>query len=123
MSDVSIALGGFGSQGWGNSAWGEGNVSFVATGAIGSVTFILNPIEVTGVAGTASVGSVTVNGTASIPVTGLQATGSVGSVAITGTSNVFPIGVQGTGQVGQVLIWGVINDSQSPDWVIIRTAA
>jgi len=34
MSDVSIALGGFGSQGWGTAAWGEGNVSFVAYGEL-----------------------------------------------------------------------------------------
>jgi len=32
-------------------------------------------------------------------------------------------GVQGTGQVGNVLIWSVINDSQTPNWTLIRTAA
>jgi hypothetical protein len=52
--NVSIALGGFGSQGWGDAAWGEGNVSVVATGFVGTVT---------------------VTGAGNINVTGLQALG------------------------------------------------
>ena len=40
MSDVTVPLEGFGSQGWGDSAWGIGNVSFVATGSVGSVTIV-----------------------------------------------------------------------------------
>jgi hypothetical protein len=40
MSNVSIALGGFGSQGWGDAPWGFGNVSLVATGFVGSVTVV-----------------------------------------------------------------------------------
>ena len=37
MTDVAIALGGFGSQGWGVAAWGYGNSSVSATGQLGSV--------------------------------------------------------------------------------------
>ena len=72
MSDVSIALGGFGSQGWGDSAWGEGNVSFVATGFVGSVTVIAD---------------------VDVPVTGLVTTGFVGSVLVEAGSNVLVTGV------------------------------
>ena len=120
MSDVSIALGGFGSQGWGTAAWGEGNVSVVATGAIGSVTFLLNPVEVTGVAGTVFVGSVSIVGAANTPVTGLQATASVGTVAVeTGNIVVNVVGVSGTASVTSVTVWITINDNQTPNWVEI----
>jgi hypothetical protein len=122
MSDVSIALGGFGSQGWGNAAWGEGNVSVVATGLIGSVSFILNPVEVTGVFGTGFVGSVSIAGAANAPVTGLQATGSVGTVTTeTGNRIVDLVGVSCTASVTSVSVWITINDSQTPNWVQIAT--
>jgi hypothetical protein len=119
MSDVTIALGGFGSQGWGTAAWGEGNVSVVATGAVGSVTFILNPVEVTGVAGTVFVGSVSVAGAANTPVTGLQATGSVGTVSVNVVTPVNVVGVSGTASVTSVTVWITINDNQTPNWVEI----
>ena len=105
MADVSIALGGFGSQGWGVAAWGEGNVSFVATGQVGSVTVQANAnVSVTGLSATGQVGSVTVTGAANVNVTGLQATGAVGSVVVTGTAVVDVTGVFGTGQVGTVTV-------------------
>jgi hypothetical protein len=119
MSDVSIALGGFGSQGWGTAAWGEGNVSVVATGSVGSVTFVLNPVEVTGVAGTVFVGSVTVRGAANTPVTGLQAVGSVGSVIVDTGIVVNVVGVSCTASVTSVTVWITINDNQTPNWVEI----
>ena len=80
-------------------------------------------VFLTGVSGTGQLGSASVTADANVDAVGVSSTGQVGSVTITGTSNVFPIGVQGTGQVGQVLIWSVINDSQTPNWEIIRTAA
>jgi hypothetical protein len=119
MSDVSIALGGFGSQGWGTAAWGRGNVSVVATGAIGSVTFILNPVEVTGVAGIGRVGSVSIAGAANAPVTGLQAVGSVGSVIVDTGIVVNVVGVSCTASVTSVSVWITINDNQTPNWVEI----
>jgi hypothetical protein len=120
MSDVSIALGGFGSQGWGTAAWGEGNVSVVATGSVGSVSIILNPIEVTGVAGTVFVGSVSITGAANTPVTGLQATATVGTVTVeTGNIVVNVVGVSGTASVTSVTVWITINDNQTPNWVEI----
>ena len=120
MSDVTIALGGFGSQGWGDAAWGEGNVSFVATGSVGSVTFILNPVEVTGVAGTVFVGSVSIIGAANTLATGLQAVGSVGNVTVeTGNIVVNVVGVSCTADVTSVTVWITINDNQTPNWVEI----
>jgi hypothetical protein len=120
MSDVSIALGGFGSQGWGTAAWGRGNVSVVATGSVGSVSIILNPIEVTGVAGIGRVGSVSIAGAANVPVTGLRATASVGTVTVeTGNIIVNVVGVNGTASVTSVAVWITINDNQTPNWVEI----
>ena len=45
-TDVEIALGGWSSQGWGDAAWGYGNVSFVATASVGSVTVAANADEI-----------------------------------------------------------------------------
>jgi len=98
MSDVTIALGGFGSQGWGSAAWGAGNVSVVATG---------------------SVGSVSIQTGATVPVTGLQAVGQIGSVSIGIGTNVFPVGVSGTASVTSVTVWITINDNQTQNWVEI----
>jgi hypothetical protein len=98
MSDVSIALGGFGSQGWGSAAWGEGNVSFVATGSIGSVSIV---------------------GSGIIPVTGLQALGQIGSVTVGEGIGVFVVGVSGTASVTSLSVWITINDTQTPNWVQI----
>ena len=142
MSDVTVPLGGFGSQGWGVAAWGEGSVSFVATGSIGSVTvaaganvpvsglqalgqvgsvFVFTDagVLVTGVAGTVILGSVSVNGAANIPVTGLQAVGSVGSVTVVPSIDVFVVGVSGTASITSVSVWITINDNQTPNWVEI----
>lgn len=96
--NVSIALGGFGSQGWGDAAWGEGNVSFVATGSIGSVTVLAG---------------------ANVPVSGLQALGQVGSVSIGIGTNVSLVGVSGTASVTSLSVWITINDNQTPNWVQI----
>ena len=98
MSNVSIALGGFGSQGWGVAAWGEGNVSFVATGSIGSVTVLTG---------------------ANVPVSGLQALGQIGSVTVGIGTNVFLVGVSGTASVTSLSVWITINDTQTPNWVQI----
>jgi len=62
VADVSIALGGYGSQGWGDASWGNGNVSFVATGSVGSVTVNADAsVSLTGVSGTTSLGAITVD--------------------------------------------------------------
>ena len=42
MADVIVPLGGWGSQGWSDSAWGEGSVSVVATGTVGTVVVVTN---------------------------------------------------------------------------------
>ena len=97
--NVSIALGGFGSQGWGDAAWGEGNVSFVATGSIGSVSIV---------------------GSGIIPVTGLQALGQVGSVTVGEGIGFLVVGVSCTASVTSVSVWITINDSQTPSWIPIN---
>lgn len=97
--NVSIALGGFGSQGWGDAAWGEGNVSFVATGSIGSVSIV---------------------GSGIIPVAGLQALGQVGSVTVEEGVGVFVVGVNCTASMTSVSIWITINDDQTPNWTPIN---
>ena len=89
MSDVSIALGGFGSQGWGTAAWGEGNVSFVATGEIeGPAIDAGSEFGVTSVNGTGEVGTVLVFTDVGVLVTGVAGTVSIGSVAVNGTANI-----------------------------------
>jgi hypothetical protein len=61
VADVAIALGGFGSQGWGEAAWGYGNSSVSASGELGSVVVSLGiDVSVTGVEATGAVGSVVV---------------------------------------------------------------
>lgn len=97
--NVSIALGGFGSQGWGDAAWGEGNVSFVATGSIGSVSIV---------------------GSGIIPVTGLQALGQVGSVTVEEGVGVFVVGVSCKASMTSVSVWITINDAQTPNWTPIN---
>lgn len=96
--NVSIALGGFGSQGWGDAAWGFGNVSVVATGFVGSVSIV---------------------GTGNVNVTGLQALGQVGSVTVGEGIGVFVVGVSGTASVTSLSVWITINDNQTPNWVQI----
>jgi len=83
------------------------------------VTFILNPVEVTGVAGTAAVGSVIARAGASAPVTGLQAVGSVGSVTVDVVIPVYVVGVSGVASVTSVSVWITINDNQTPNWLEI----
>jgi hypothetical protein len=119
MSDVTVPLGGFGSLGWSVAAWGEGNISVVATGSVGSVTVLVNPVEVTGVSGIGFVGSVVAQAGANAPVTGLQAVGSVGSVTVIPSIEVFVVGVSCTASITSVSVWITINDSQTPNWVEI----
>jgi hypothetical protein len=106
MSNVSIALGGFGSQGWGVAPWGYGNVSLVATGSVGSVTIAgASNVVVTGVNATGQVGSVTVGEGVGVYVTGVSCVASVTSVTVWITIN-----------DGQTAVWTPINDSQSSTW-------
>jgi hypothetical protein len=106
MSDVSIALGGFGSQGWGVAPWGYGNVSLVAIGSVGSVTIAAESnVVVTGVNATGQVGSVTVGEGVGVYVIGVSCVAIFTSVSVWITIN-----------DGHTAVWTPINDSQSSTW-------
>jgi hypothetical protein len=70
-----------------------------------------------------AVGTVVVTPSIEVLVTGVAGTVSVGSVTTIASANISVTGVQGTGQVGSVLVWSLIDDSQNPNWTLIRTAA
>jgi hypothetical protein len=65
-------------------------------------------------------------------VTGVSGTAYVGSVTVTNPRVVYVTGVQAVGYVGNVLVWSeivpnqnpswtAINDSQTPNWIRIAT--
>ena len=85
MADKTVYLGAvWGKDGWGDGAWGaNGNVSVVGTGAVGTVSFVLDEnIVPTGVAGTSAVGTVTINRTGVAVPTGVAGTGAVGTLGL-----------------------------------------
>ena len=95
---------------------------------------------VTGVSGTAQVGTVSTNAKATVYLTGVQATGRLGTAQVDAKATVYPTGVRGITQVGQVttsakatvyptgvqgtailnndvLVWSEVDDAQVVDWV------
>jgi hypothetical protein len=146
MTDMVVAYLGWNSssQGWNGGTWGNDVAVPGATGSIGSsVVVVANAVQpVTGLASTASVGAVTITGTANVAVTGIAATGSPGAATVVGTANLTLVGVAGTGQVGdvstlvtadanvdvtglsatasvtpiQVLVWSDVVPSQNPNY-------
>ena len=51
-----------------------------------------------------------------VNVTGVAATGSVGTVTTVAKAVVSPTGIAATGQVGQVLVWGSVVPNQNPNY-------
>ena len=51
-----------------------------------------------------------------VQVTGLAVTGSVGSVTTIGKAIVTLVGVEGTTGTPEINVWGLIDDSQDPSW-------
>ena len=105
MTDMVVAYLGWNSssQGWNGGTWGNNVALPGSTASVGAVTVVGTAVQpVTGLTSTASVGAVTVTGTASVAVTGIAATGSPGAVTVIGMANVAVTGVAGTGQVGDV---------------------
>ena len=104
--------------GWGRGGWSSGKYGLptsidvtgvAATGAVGSVTITEGSgvtVSATGVAGTGAVGSVTITqGTGvTIAVTGVAATGAVGSVVVQLPKTVSVTGVSGTSAIGSVTV-------------------
>lgn len=90
---------GWGRAGWGTDGWGTPD-----------------DLDVTGVAGTSALGSVTVTPVCNVSVTGERAIGSVGTVT-TGISGTYAVtGVSATGEVGSPNIWGLVDTAQTPNW-------
>jgi len=90
---------GWGRAGWGTDGWGTPD-----------------DLDVTGVAGTSALGSITVLPVCNVPVTSNRGIGSVGSV-IVGISVAFTVtGVSGTGEVGSPSIWSLVDTAQTPNW-------
>ena len=87
---------GWGRAGWGTDGWGTPD-----------------DLDVTGVAGTSALGSVTVLPVCNVSVTSNRGVGSVGSVVV-GISVTFEVtGVSATGEIGTTNVWGLINTSQT----------
>jgi hypothetical protein len=108
MADATVVFSGWNSssQAWGSSSWGN-NVAFPisSTGAVGTVSIEgAASVPGTGLAASGVVGSVAVvEGTGvTVSVTGLVSSGSVGSTTVEGNSSVTAGGIAGTGGIGQI---------------------
>ena len=71
------------------------------------------------VVGTTVLGQVTQASSNTVRVTGVAGTISLGSVAINGDASVILTGVSASGFVNYPLVWGLIDTSQTPNWVPI----
>ena len=65
------SIAGWGRSTWGSGAWGEAS-----------------PVELTGLAGTTALGSLTITADANVAETGVYGTGAVSSLTVTGQANV-----------------------------------
>tara|TARA_R110002012_G_scaffold196876_1_gene365359 strand:+ start:424 stop:954 length:531 start_codon:yes stop_codon:yes gene_type:complete len=108
MADVTVVFSGWNSssQAWGSSTWGN-DVAFPisSTGTVGTVSIEgAASVPETGLAASGAVGSVAVNeGTGvTVNVTGLASSGAVSSPTIEGNSSVTAGGLAGTGGIGQI---------------------
>ena len=154
MADSVAAFQGWNSsiQGWDTGTWNT-NVAYpvTATAVVNSATVATSGdanVAVTGVAGTGSVGAVTIVGHANVSVTGVAGTGvlgsffttntvvqmtsAIGTATTSGDANVAVTGVSATGAIGVLgTIWGNIipsqnsnfsntTVSQTPSWVEIE---
>jgi hypothetical protein len=75
------------------------------------------------VLGTGQIGA---DGATVVPaVTGVSGTGAIGSLNTDVDETIIPTGVAGTGAVGTVTRggWTNVEDSQTPNWIDIDTAA
>lgn len=107
--------------GWGRSTWGAGAWSqeapvevtgLAGTTALGTLTIATTgniSVGVTGSAGTGAIGSALAGAGASVTETGLQATVSFGDESVVGTALVSPTGLAGTGAIGSATITSIIS--------------
>lgn len=96
-------------QGWGEGAWGYNAWSGVSPA-----------YEVDGVSGAGDVGSVLIRIDDTIPAVGVAGTSTLGTITIRVTSAA--VGVVGTGALGVVTIggWSIINAYQNVSWGVIN---
>jgi len=126
VTNAVVAFQGWDASGvsWGEDPWGQSLAALpTGTGSVGSVLVDVSgnvSVSVTGVFGTTAIGVVVVPSLSPVYVSGLSATGTMGVVTITGTAGVSLTGVLAQGQIGNLLIWGVVDDSQTPNWVIVN---
>ena len=86
---VELVSTGWGRGGWGDLAFGEGDVSLTGTTALGSVTVAIGiDADATGLSATGAVGDVSVSPQTNVTVTGVQSTASVGSATVNADANV-----------------------------------
>lgn len=87
--------------------WTVDLTGVAGTGAIGTLTATgssATTASPTGVEGTGAVGTLAAATSSSIALTGVYGTGSIGSLAVQGDVSVSPTGVSATGDVGDVVI-------------------
>ena len=103
--------------GWGRSTWNSGTwgnpvpvelTGLAGTGAVSSLTITCDAnVAETGVAATGAVSSLTVTGVCNLSVTGLAGTTALGTESVSADANVSETGVAATGAVGTVVANGV----------------
>ena len=79
-------------------------------------------VAVTGVYGTAGLGTVSLKTDQIFSVTGVAGISSLGSVSISGSANVYPSGISATGYIGSPNVWSIIDTNQTPNWQTTSTS-
>ena len=87
-------MAGWGRAGWGIGPWGQPAVTIV---------------EVSGVAGTSALGTISVLADANTIVSGVSSTSALGSLSVTGEANVTPNSQVGTSALGTIIAKGSAN--------------
>ena len=105
--DVRVLRSPWGLGGFGDGAWG-GIISLEMTASVGSISFNgAVDVDVTGVAATGEVGSLTIidGDGVIVSLTGVAATGAVGTASVIGDADNIPTtGIAATGSVGSVTL-------------------
>ena len=83
--------------GWGRGTWGQGTWGQPI------------PVVLSGLAGTSSLGSITVSANADVTVSGLNSTSALGNVTTDCEANVIPNGQVGTSALGTIIAKGTAN--------------
>ena len=101
-------------------------VGIPAFGSIGHINVAFDSnASVTGLAGTTALGAFSLFISLDALVTGVAGTGAIGSLGTDVDETIIPTGVAGTGAIGTITRggWTNVEDSQTPNWIDIDTAA